>query len=598
MYENDSASSTRGKRYGYELRANFETHEAPDQALICLKVPETNEEYTWVFEGFHGQQRLIHHIASISPPWFPQSWPGLNGDFRVTLESSNPKCNLVVNWLWLDTYEYPEDAPDALPVIPRAPVFERPLILSRRYGPKGNTASTIGTFQNLYSQGVPRLAVGATRRFCLRVGIRGPAGAHHGMDLTMSFKVVAQSGRHEPVTFSFQVKQTEEGDQGEYYYRSPPYAFADGREPSIPHADWKADLECKAETLWACHITECVLEVIDEVTNDEHAPSGHSFALALTGKPHPLPRSSSLALGSSPFSVSLWFSSYYNVFDDEPSDPTQHVVVSCGDTMSMGATSDGALFASLVTADGQTVTALWPDKDLDMTETWYHVAMTWDGANIQLAVDGLLQEQTFPVAGPLAPTTGELALGSDSFAGSVRSIVVWSEALSRDTIKSLPFGIPKGEKPLLGQIEFAGQKPLVSSPGVAEWNNYTLSDSTKLTWETYALAIAPPGSATFSADVQLHITAEDSYTLEAWIAPTTQSPGDAMQFIAGKQSQRGVGYSIALAGTRVVGTHGKHSVVSEDVLAVSEEAVWRHVAIVFNSADGECHRVTACCYEH
>lgn len=62
--------------------------------------------------------------------------------------------------------------------------------------------------------------------------------------------------------------------------------------------------------------TECVLEAIDEVTDDKHAPAGHSFAFALPGKPHTLPCSRSLLLGSAPFTVSLWYSTLYD-FDHE-----------------------------------------------------------------------------------------------------------------------------------------------------------------------------------------------------------------------------------------------------------------------------------------
>lgn len=154
----------------------------------------------------------------------------------VTLEgrAEEPECSLTICLLTLDRYEYPDEASDALPVIPRALVFERPIICTWLFGPRENTTATIGTFQNLFTQGTPRLALGTLRKFVPRVSLRGPVGSHQGMDSHVEFKLVDLRGREEPVTFSFLVKQVELGDQGEYYYRSAPFLFGDGREPSLP----------------------------------------------------------------------------------------------------------------------------------------------------------------------------------------------------------------------------------------------------------------------------------------------------------------------------------------------------------------------------
>ena len=74
------------------------------------------------------------------------------------------------------------------------------------------------------------------------------------------------------------------------------------------------------------------------------------------------------------------------------------------------------------------------------TNTWSHVAATWDGTTLRLYVNGV-QVGSRAVAGTLATTSNPLRIGADAkwgeyFAGTIDEVRVYNRALSAAEIQS------------------------------------------------------------------------------------------------------------------------------------------------------------------
>jgi hypothetical protein len=134
--------------------------------------------------------------------------------------------------------------------------------------------------------------------------------------------------------------------------------------------------------------------------------------------------------GSQPFTVSAWFKVY-------ALDPGEIQYVFCYGTQS---DAHGYMLGAY---NGQSISGGWWNLGHDVTvsystDTWYHIAETYDGTNARLYFNGVLKD-TAALAGNTMPGSmhhvGErLGYGGGGFRGTVDEVTVYNRSLSPEEI--------------------------------------------------------------------------------------------------------------------------------------------------------------------
>jgi len=155
-------------------------------------------------------------------------------------------------------------------------------------------------------------------------------------------------------------------------------------------------------------------------------------------------------------------------------------------------------------------------------DTWYHVAVTWDGVNVQLYLDG--SPEGSPVANsifnPPAGTyytnigTAQTAATThyDDFNGKIDEVAVWQRGLSSDEVDTLWNGGVPGNAMTLNPMAYYPLGEQARLAGTADWQfpNQSL--------ESYAFDFDGSDYIDCGNDSSLNIT--DNLSVSAWIKTT------------------------------------------------------------------------------
>lgn len=160
---------------------------------------------------------------------------------------------------------------------------------------------------------------------------------------------------------------------------------------------------------------------------------------------------------------------------------------------------------------GAVGSGLWNSNFKMLTNQWYHVAITYDGATIRFYTNGVLDSYQptatlhFGVVNESLTLGADLPGGDEYFSGTIRDARVYGRALSTVEINMIS-GINHAPTlaPIPNQNTSAGQNLLVT-------NSVTDSDVPAQTL-TYHLPVAPPGASINSINGMI-----------AWRPPTAQA---------------------------------------------------------------------------
>ncbi|KFY97689.1 hypothetical protein V500_01959 [Pseudogymnoascus sp. VKM F-4518 (FW-2643)] len=456
---------------------------------------------------------------------------------------------------------------------------------------------SLGTFQQIFSSGGADLSPNSTRSFYMRLTGFDDTRTESTSSVARSLVVTATKEPNclESLVFRFPLPPSSSysriSDRAESFSVTLPFHFGDGRFASISKDDWTLNAtyvtEADVTTGLNFDISELVLEARDRPVADTHLPKSHTISLSLSGTSLQLPLSPALDFAVEPFTVSIWVKNapdYYEFTENDEEETTKHVLVKHGSNYSLGILGSGGLYATFLNTANERVTATFDGQGLGEVNTWHHVAVIWDKTAIQLAVDGMFQQTTWPTS--LAGDTHKhTILGGSSFAGCIRSVQFWGKALTKQDLKKSMFGIPGSSPNLLANIEFASSIPLINAPGASEQYMLQMPVDSVFEVEGRVLMVTTDGCACCGADFDLHMEQGSPWTLEAWIAPSRFSTdATSMQVVAGKLGAGMTnGYALLLKGRRVVAKRGSVLMsAAVDLPAVDLTNLrWTHIAATY-----------------
>jgi hypothetical protein len=513
-------------------------------------------------------------------------------------------CNVLVDFvgqtgnvamlyaLTLSAHDIPVDGSE--PTTRLVKSFPRPVATSTVSMPHDRSVVKLGTLQNPFLAGHPHLSGDAKREYYLRLTCSNKVSTATSNTETLTVTMTDVANRAGPIVTSFKLQSTPLGDSS-CFDLSTPIIFGDGRKPSISTTDWRVTAQYSGLDQIAnntCTIRDLTLETHDSPIANAHLPSSQQFSLMLASKPLFLPVAPELNFSSKPFSITVWAANllgYYDVDDEGDIEDSKHTVISMGQQYAMGLETDGTLFATLHPADGELVTATYPDLQLLDFDHWYHIALVWDMHVLRVAVDGTFSPQTMDAAGPLleVPSMTRTKLGGDDFAGEIKSVAFWDKALSQHELRGIYLLTLGQQAGLLANLEFS-TKVLVNAVRVQALQTFRLPSDTMYKISSNVLATGPGGCGCFGSSPLVHFTGTTSYTIEAWIA-CCQSDVNTVCIVAEKLNSdiTKYGYGLQLRGTTVIAQRRDKKVMFDlgaNAIDVNNPK-WVHVAAVFNASE-------------
>ena len=196
-------------------------------------------------------------------------------------------------------------------------------------------------------------------------------------------------------------------------------------------------------------------------------------------------------------------------------------------------------WAAFVTNDAFTIFAQATDPSALTLNTWYHVAMTWDGTSTRLYVNGVLVNTNTPAATTRTGNWSNWGAPSN-FQGSMQDVVTYNAALSVDEIKQLYRSrIPQRRANLVMHM------PYITAPGLGNYsgvgNNvvYSGGGSPALGDETAGIPWGTPDSSVVIKKAAVNTAALAGNTLET---------GTMLAALAVSGNQLETGSALAVAG--------------------------------------------------
>jgi hypothetical protein len=482
-------------------------------------------------------------------------------------------------------------------IVRTSKIFERPIPL---YGfgisHSQRTPYEYRVLQKPFRHGIPFLSSQCRRRYVLRVSCLNQVTFSQSKQESLSITLKESSDPFRSRTFQVGLPAGEISNSFTCFDISTPISFGDGRGPAIPDSDWHVLISYTGDDSDfrnICKILDLSLEAHDRPIADVHLPPTQQFSLLLSASSLSIPPVPELSFQSSPFSVTTWVANaveYYDLNDETNPDNLKHIIIQHGDLYWMGLDTDGTVFATLQLGTGATPTATFPDDRIVDLHTWVHIALIWDTRQLWVAVNGILiKEAAADAAGPLAQVSPDkpTVLGGNNFAGRIHNVAFWNKALSQDELRVIASNSALVPPSLILNLEFASKDLLVNAPGVASWpaNANVLPSTTTMSLYNYALVVAPPGFAIAGAYPALHMKGQNSFTVEAWIAPAV-AQSNTPYIIAEKlgPSSDTYGWGLRLEGATLVAQRRADIVRSTRSLVIQADAPkWVHVAVVFSA---------------
>jgi hypothetical protein len=224
--------------------------------------------------------------------------------------------------------------------------------------------------------------------------------------------------------------------------------------------------------------------------------------------------------------------------------------------------SDGSqyFYANIVGSAGQSFRST-----MDLTRGMsYHIAMIWDGQQLQLALNGKFKDSPLPAPGPSSAIQGEVwvggpaqASGQPPYCGSIRCVGFWDKALSREELRDAVFRYVPAIDRLLIYLEFSSYPPTVQAPRIPDLQNFTLPSSRSLLMSGRALALSDGGSfCTYNSSSVVHFEGRSEFTVEAWVAPM-EIDADKVYMILNKDGpSSAVGYKLSIMNRKLTFQRG------------------------------------------
>jgi hypothetical protein len=179
-----------------------------------------------------------------------------------------------------------------------------------------------------------------------------------------------------------------------------------------------------------------------------------------------------LPLGNSTFTIEAWIKPVDNT--------TMHAITGWG---TWGVFNAVNAFRTRTTAEGVGLVNYWWGNDLYATAgfdlydgAWHHVAVTYDGVNRKIYVDGTVRAQDVPSASTHSVTAVNFAVGSTNngeyFKGDMDEVHIWNRALCQSELQNN----------MVGELTAAGQTGLALlyhfNQGITNTNNAGITQAT------------------------------------------------------------------------------------------------------------------------
>jgi Concanavalin A-like lectin/glucanases superfamily len=577
----------------FKLRTICAMTDPTDELLVSLYRPAGEGEYLlhqWQIKGIWGDGVKHSTVISLdswpdpspfSPPFYPRRC-----SFEIQFRTRRRNHQAILYGLALEAHDHARDGNDDSTRVTKT--CEKPLI-TQVVMLQSNWIGYqyIGNITGLFTSGMHSLGGDSKRSYRLRLNF-----FNQSFNSTGKFTVRLKNSSSASTSLEFFLTfQANFNDSGAFtsFDISTPIVFGDGRSASLPRtADDNWDIYAKYEgrTIFT-YVTGLVLEATDGPISSLHAPSTHTQSLTLLSTPLSLPLTTELVFASTPFSVCMWvmnLGEFYDVEGEtEQTDTSKHPFF-VGNSFEMGLFGDGSFYATMTTASSS-IDFTWADQRLDNQDEWRHVALIWDTQVVQLAVDGKFQPNPQAFTSSLAGTSKASQLGSTNFDGCIRLINIWSIALTNDKLQSYMYRTVGNAVGLIANIEFLTHTALVNS-NINAIRTWSLPNTSRLSIQSYALAVAPNGCACLGSSPALHMTGSSSYTLEAWIAIcVTDAVDPPLRVVAGKLDSISQGYAIGVKGAKVAAWRNGQILISDVSLVVNgDQPVWRHICCVFDSS--------------
>jgi len=209
---------------------------------------------------------------------------------------------------------------------------------------------------------------------------------------------------------------------------------------------------------------------------------------------------------------------------------------------------------------------------------WYHVAATWDGANVRIYVNGQLNNTPAARSGTIGTDTRPLYIGgrsgADLFDGMIQDVRIYRTALSASEIARLAG--------FAGHWRFSEGSGTTAADSSGIGNNATLSGGA--TWTTDCAgnnnALLTNGSGGI-AQTASAFTLPDEGTVAFWMRSNGNPPALGRIFGAGGDWE---GRQMT-DGTVVFDLCGEGGGHFQTTVPLNEVDRWYHVAATFNSAN-------------
>ncbi|MCF8368502.1 MAG: LamG domain-containing protein, partial [Bacteroidales bacterium] len=244
-------------------------------------------------------------------------------------------------------------------------------------------------------------------------------------------------------------------------------------------------------------------------------------------------------------------------------------------------------------------TANGVDKCNSTTEmsinTWYHVAGTYDGSNLKIYVNGIL-EDTEPHSGTISTASSLINIGgplgtSRYFDGLVDEVRIWNIARTEDQLRtSIYLELQGNESGLIAYYNFNESSGLTAFDGTTNAYNGTLTNMSGNEWQTSSAIFGPKNCIEFDGIddyVSLGSSADlrpvSAITLECWLNADNWNPSTNHQVFAGNTQSGGynfaIGYPTSADAGFAVYSNGAYRRVDADITGYSG---WHHVAGTFD----------------